>query len=53
MEKFIPYQKMSKRDKQKINTARRKTWGSFNPVTRKSSNPKAYNRSRVKRTSDM
>ena len=38
MEKFIPYEKLSKKEKRKINRARRQTWGELNPVTRKPEN---------------
>ena len=44
MEKFIPYEKLSKREKRKLNQARRQTWNNLNPVTRKPTNSKAYNR---------
>lgn len=44
MEKFIPYEKLSKKEKRKIDHARRQTWGKLNPVTRKPVNSKAYNR---------
>ena len=44
MEKFIPYEKLSKKEKRKIDKARRQTWGELNPVTRKPENSKAYNR---------
>ena len=44
MEKFIPYEKLSKKEKRKIDQARRQTWGELNPVTRKPENSKAYNR---------
>ena len=47
MEKFIPYEKLSKREQQKINKARRGTWGEINPVTRKPKNSKAYSRKRA------
>ena len=33
MEKFIPYEKLSKKEKRKIDQARRQTWGELNPVT--------------------
>ena len=55
MEKFIPYEKLSKKEKRKIDQARRQTWGELNPVTRKPENSKAYNRKRTqdwKNTSD-
>ena len=44
MEKFIPYEKLSKKEKRKIDAAQRKTWGELNPVTRKPESSKAYNR---------
>ena len=46
MEKFIPYEKLSKKEKRKLDQARRQTWGELNPVTRKPANSKAYNRSK-------
>ena len=48
MEKFIPYEKLSKKEKRKINQARRQTWGELNPVTRKPENSKAYNRNKTR-----
>lgn len=47
MEKFIPYEKLSKKEQQKLNKAKRGTWGELNPVTRKPQNSKAYNRKRA------
>ena len=47
MEKFIPYEKLSKKEKRKIDKARRQTWGVLNPVTRKPTNSKTYNRKRT------
>ena len=46
MEKFIPYEKLSKKEKRKIDQARRQTWGELSPVTRKPENSKAYNRNK-------
>ena len=46
MDKFIPYEKLSKKEKRKINQARRQTWGELNPVTRKPENSKAYSRNK-------
>lgn len=48
MEKFIPYEKLSKKEKRKMDRAQRQTWGCLNPVTRKPENSKAYNRQKVK-----
>ena len=44
MEKYIPIEKRSKKEKQALAKARRGSWGALNPVTRKPANPKAYNR---------
>ena len=46
MEKFIPYEKLSKKEKRKIDATKRTTWGDLNPVTRKPQNSKAYNRNK-------
>ena len=34
MGKFIPYEKLSKKEKRKIDRAKRQTWSELNPVTR-------------------
>ena len=47
MEKFIPYEKLSKKEKRKMDLAKRQTWGKLNPVTRKPMNSKTYNRTRT------
>ena len=55
MEKFIPYEKLSKKEKRKMDLAKRQTWGELNPVTRKPTTSKAYNRNKArnwKRESD-
>ena len=46
MEKFIPYEKLSKKEKRKIDLTKRQTWGELNPITRKPQNSKAYNRNK-------
>lgn len=43
MEKFIPYEKLSKKKQREIDRANRTTWA-ISPVTRKPENSKAYNR---------
>ena len=47
MEKFIPYEKLSKKEKRKIDAMRRGSWGDVNPVSRKAENKKIYNRKRA------
>lgn len=44
MEKFIPYEKLSKKEKRKVDATKRNTWDNLNPVTRKPQNSKTYNR---------
>ena len=51
-EKFVPYEKLSKKKKKEIDRAKRGSWNGLNPVTRKSPNPKAYNRQKAKRWND-
>lgn len=47
MKKFIPYEKLSKKEQQRLNKARRGTWGGLDPVTRRPQCSKAYNRKRA------
>ena len=49
MIKFIPYEKLSKKQKRKIDQKRRGSWGNLNPVTRRSESKKIYNRAKSKR----
>ena len=51
MEKFIPYEKLSKKKQRELNASRRGTW-TINPVTRKPANPKAYNRKTARNWKD-
>ena len=46
MEKFVPYEKLSKKEKRKIDQMRRGSWGDVNPVSRKVESKKTYNRKR-------
>lgn len=46
MEKFISYEKLSKKKKRELDAARRTTWD-ISPVTRKPENPKAYKRKKI------
>ena len=52
MERFIPYEKLSKRERQKRDSARRGSWNGLNPVTRRSESAKAYNRRKARKWSD-
>ncbi len=49
MERFIPYEKLSKRKKRELDAERRGSWGGLDPVTRRPANPKAYNRAKARK----
>ena len=51
MEKFIPYEKLSKKKKRELDAGKRTIWA-ISPVTRKSENPKAYNRRKAQKRMD-
>lgn len=45
MTDFIPYDKLSKKEKKKLDSAKRRDWNGMNPVTRVADeNKKAYRR---------
>ena len=48
-EKYVPYEKLSKKAQKEMDRAKRNTWGDVNPVTRMPENSKAYNRNKAKR----
>lgn len=48
MARYIPYEKMSKKQQKEWNAKQRTLWES-NPVTRKTENQKRYNRKKVQR----
>ncbi|MDD4511046.1 MAG: hypothetical protein PHY23_09120 [Oscillospiraceae bacterium] len=52
MEKFVPFEKLSKKKQHAYQAAKRGTWGILNPVTRKPEHPKAYNRRKARKWSD-
>ena len=47
MEKYVPYEKLSKKKKRERDAKKRGTWGSLSPVTRKPENSKAYHRKKA------
>ena len=53
MEKFIPFEKLSKKKQRELNAIRRKDWNGINPGTRKSENPKAYTRKKAQNRNDF
>jgi hypothetical protein len=52
MEKFIPFEKLSKKEKRARHLSKRGGWGAISPVTRKAENPKAYNRKKARTWTD-
>lgn len=52
MEKWIPYEKLSKKKQRELDAKRRGSWGGWNPVTRKPPNPKAYQRKKARKWKD-
>ena len=53
MEKFIPYEKMSKKQRKAVDARRRGSWNGLNPVTRKPASPKVYNRKKAQHWNDF
>lgn len=49
MEKFLPYEKLSKKKKRELDKARRGTWGELSPVTRKAQSAKVYDRNKARK----
>ena len=48
MDKFIPYEKLSKKKKRRLDAEKRGSWYGINPITRKEKNPKAYDRKKAR-----
>ena len=51
MEKFTPYEKLSKKKKRELDAGRRTVWA-ISPVTRRPDNPKVYNRKKAQKRED-
>ncbi len=47
IQKFVSYQKLSKKKRKEMDALKRGTWYGVNPVTRKVENKKAYNRKKT------
>ncbi|MDO4566857.1 MAG: hypothetical protein Q4B42_05945 [Oscillospiraceae bacterium] len=52
MEKFTPYEKLSKKTRRELDLKRRRGWGALNPLSRKTANAKLYNRKKTRRRED-
>lgn len=44
MEKFVPYEKLSKKARRELDAQNRGTWGNVKPVSRREESAKAYKR---------
>ena len=49
MKKFVPYDKMSPKQRKEIDRRRRGDWGAISPVSRRVESAKVYNRSKARR----
>lgn len=52
MEKFIAYEKLSKKEQKRLNAAKRGSWGKVKPVTRVKGSAKIYNRKKKQNLRD-
>ena len=48
MDKFVPYEKLSKKKKRQLDAEKRGSWHGLKPITRKPKNPKAYDRKKAR-----
>lgn len=53
MKDFVPYEKLSKKQKKAIDRARRNTWGNVRPATVANKNGKAYDRKKAREWDDL
>ena len=53
MEKFIPYEKLSKKQRRQLDRRRRNDWGELKPVSRKIESGKIYKRKKAKQEEDL
>jgi len=52
MKNFVPYEKLSKKEKRRLDNLKRVTWNEMSPVTRVAKNEKIYNRKRTRKYDD-
>ena len=52
MNKFIPYEKLSKKKKRALDSAKRGSWHGVNPVTKRVESKKAYHRKKALKWKD-
>jgi hypothetical protein len=51
-EKLIPAEKLSKKERKKLNLRARRSWNGVNPITKTVESKKVYKRARFKRQKD-
>ncbi len=49
MEKFVPFEKLSKKKQRELNARKRGSWNGVRPVSRKIENAKAYDRRKARK----
>lgn len=52
MQKFVPYEKLSKKKQRELDAVRRGSWGNLNPVSRKVESAKKYDRKKARKWKD-
>lgn len=52
MQKFVPYEKLSKKKQRELNKKQRGSWGGLNPVSRKVESAKQYDRKKARHWKD-
>ena len=52
MQKFIPFEKLSKKKQRELNARQRGDRGGLTPVTRRPAEPRAYNRRKARKWRD-
>lgn len=53
MEKFIPYEKLSKKKRRELDRRKRSDWGEIKPVSRRIESGKIYKRKKAKPEEDL
>lgn len=52
MQKFVPFEKLSKKKQRELNKKQRGSWGGLTPVSRKVESAKIYDRKKARRWKD-
>jgi hypothetical protein len=49
---FVPYEKLSKKQKRALDRQKRGGWGALSPVTRRPASPRAFKRKKLRLSDD-